>query len=270
MFNKDNFKRLIKTIDEYSPHKYSFILILPAVALTTGFLVWNIYLYSLGFIENDLIRSRFLITGASFILISYLLYPILKLFLKLFLISFRCLKEKITLFFSWIRNLPKEEPNQKKAKTPKKKLTTYCFLFFFWMLIYSVLIFPRLPLIIGGGQPRAISLIMNEENIKQLVSLQIKLTEGGPYQTENVCVAYESTENIIIMRNDRVLSFKKSLIEGFGSLPGKRSEFEQTCVAYATTWSYRGLILGLLLPILSILNFFFNIIDINLHLALPY
>ena len=142
-----------------------------------------------------------------------------------------------------------------------------------WLLVYSIFLFPVLPLFIGGGQPRSMSLLANDENIKILNSLNISLATGGTHQTENVCVAYESAENIIIMRPDRVLSLKKSLIDGFGSLPGKRAEFEQECVRFASTWAKQGSFFGIIQNLLALYNLFlaghFGLPD-NAEMKLPF
>lgn len=71
---------------------------------------------------------------------------------------------------------------------------------------------------IGGGQPRVISVLGSEEQINYLGPLGISTGEGSSIQTENMCLAYENDDSIIILRKDRIVSLQKQYIKGFNSL----------------------------------------------------
>lgn len=233
----DKLKNLIESIERYSPKNYSIILILPFFILTVGFLIWSIYLYSLGFIINDLIRTRFILTGILFVIITYVIYSLIK------------------IVYAKVGS---------SIGGNNSKLLFFVFLSFSWLLIYSILLFPKLPLVIGGGQPKALALIMNTEGIKLLRSFNFDLPEGAEYQTGNICLAYEGIENLIILREDRVISLDKSLVKGFINLPGINATHEQVCISFASQWSWKGFWASVLLSIITT----YNSVAIPLHLPL--
>ncbi|MBI2055219.1 MAG: hypothetical protein HYT39_03980 [Candidatus Sungbacteria bacterium] len=223
-----NLKNLVESVEKYSPKRYSVVLILPILTLTAGFLVWSIYLYSLGFIISDLLRARFILTGILFVFITVTFYFFTKNII-----------EKVCNLFNSSRN----------------KILFYGFLSLFWLLIYSILLFPRLPLVIGGGQPKALGLIViNEDDIELLKSLDFKFGDGAEHQTENVCVAYDGSENLLILRENRVISLNKSSISGFVSLPGINATIEQICILSASNWALKGFFSSIILSISIIYN----------------
>ncbi len=235
---KTKFKNLIKFLENHSPTRYSIILILPIITFITGFFIWNIYLYSLGFILDgidNLLKTRFILTGILFILITLLLGTIVvKIKNKLFALT-----------------------KKKKSSHNVLRFTLITLFLFFWFLIYSIGLFPNLPLVIGGGQPKVLGLIINEDNFESsLKTLDIKIVDGGKHQTENLCLAYESPENLIILKETRIILLDRSLINGFVSLPGPNSTIEQDCVLRASFWAFKGFYSGFVLSIFSIYNSF--------------
>ncbi|MFA5841889.1 MAG: hypothetical protein WC835_02950 [Candidatus Paceibacterota bacterium] len=207
---QDFFKNLKAKIVEYSPDQYSIILVFPIVLLIAGFFVWNIYLYTLGFTNDDILRSRFILTGLLFLFVSFFV--------------FRLILKKVRVSIA----IP---------------------LFFIWMVFYSVFLFPILPLFLGGGQPISLSLVATPENMKTLKSLSIQGGDGAPNQTENLCIAHEGSSGAVyVLRSDRVFLIDRSLFNGFGSLPGAKSYIiEPACIAYALSWSAQGLVSSLAL-----------------------
>lgn len=229
----DKFKNLIVSVEKHSPKRYSIILILPIFTLVAGFLVWSVYLYSLGFIVNDLIRTRFILTGILFIVITFFVYVLTKILLRLLKIVVKKVGDSAFIFLSLI-----------------------------WLLIYSVLLFPKLPFVIGGGQPKALALVTTRDGLELLRSFNFDVPEGAEYQTGNICLAYEGIEDLIILRDDRVMSLDKSLIHGFVSLPGPNATNEQDCISYASQWSRKGLLSSFILSISTIYNSFASFLNL--------
>ncbi|MBI4119880.1 MAG: hypothetical protein HY454_00235 [Parcubacteria group bacterium] len=238
----DKLENLVKSVEKYSPSKYSVVLILPVFTLIAGFLVWSIYLYSLGFIENDLLRTRFILTGILFIAMTYIVYSLVKVIFRLV----RKVAGRIISSFD----------------SNNRKFLGYFLLLLLWLVIYSVLLFPKLPLVIGGGQPKAIALVANKDNISLLQSIDFILADGATHQTENICVAYEGADNLIILRENRIVSLDKSIINGFVSLPGKNAELEQGCIFLASQWSWKGFLSSIYLSISTIYNSFARLLNL--------
>lgn len=232
----DKLKNLVCSVQTYSPKNYSIILILPILTLIAGFLIWSIYLYSLGFIINDLLRTRFILTGILFIIVTYVVYSLVKILPSL-------LKKIIIKIYS------------RFIKNNNSKVLFFGFLSLIWLSIYSIILFPKIPLVFGGGQPKALALIMNEDGVKFLQSFNFGVPEGAKYQTQNICLAYEGVEDLIILRDDRIISLKKSLISGFVSLPVTNAVNEETCISYASDWAWKGFLSSLILLLSTTLQF---------------
>lgn len=227
----------------FKDNKGLSLSLIPIIFLVLGFFIWNIYLYTLGFVEDEIIRARFIITGLLFTVVTLLFLFILKILWK-FLNKIYCHAKD----FGWVFIKIKE-------KTPQAYFGGVTILLLVWLVFYSVYMFPSLPLVFGGGQPRALSLLAVNDNLKLLKSLEIIGGDNASNQTENVCVAYESNNRIIVLRRDRILAINRSVIEGFGSLPGLKDVFiEPTCVNYARDWSRRGFFSQLLVSGATIFN----------------
>ena len=67
----NNFNTFVSLIEEISPKRYSVILVVPVIFLILGYLIWNIYLYTFGFIDNELIRGTFILVGFFFSLFTF-------------------------------------------------------------------------------------------------------------------------------------------------------------------------------------------------------
>lgn len=267
------FKKLIKLIEDYSPRKYSIVLALPVFGLIFGFFIWNIYLFNFGFLEEELLRAKFILSGAIFLIVT----SIIVVFFILIYDAIIFLCKLSWKFLNWSREKLKNAKRVDKillflSKVPisyfceKAKILmgqflkreifylAYVLLFLFWLVFYTIYLFPIVPALVGGGQPRSISLLATSPNMQVLNSLGIVKGEGADYQTENLCVVHENSHSVYILRNDRVLMLDRSLIHGFGSLPGKKSIYEQDCIQYARSWSLQGYQVSKLLFITSITN----------------
>lgn len=220
-----------------------------------------------------MIRGRFILTGVIF----YFITAVVSVFffsvaLFLSLISKWVIK-KILRFFTK-KEILKESVKEEIIKSIKDffdlgvpgNVVVIFGLFLTWFFIYSVYFFPYVPAVFGGGQPRAISLVVTSDTMPVLTSLGIKKGEGAQNQTENLCIVHENEKSIVVVRDDRVLLLNKTLFEGFGSLPGTRSVYEQDCIFAAAQWTSKGFFFArvllwveiqnaVLTPIASILGF---------------
>src|SRR3989339_119933 len=61
--SKESNVGLVKKVFEYTSYFFG-------AAFLCGFLVWNVYLYGLGFKEDDILQIRFIFTGICFLIIS--------------------------------------------------------------------------------------------------------------------------------------------------------------------------------------------------------
>lgn len=174
-----------------------------------GFLIWNFYLARFGFSEYELIQTRFISTGATFILFILIFTLIIKLINFLF--------SKCQYFL---------------IKYTLNMLLILFILFIIACYFYSNYFFIYLPSKIGGGKPEALSIISSPEQINYLKQLDIPISENAenpPIQTGNLCVIYENKDNVIAFVSQqvdqnttkyRILKIKKDLISGFGSIKG--------------------------------------------------
>lgn len=197
------------------------LALLPIILLVVGFFIWDIYLYMLGFLEYEILRAKFIISGLIFFLIAFALLQF-----TLWVFKFKTLDKPL---FKFIR-IP---------------------ILLIWIFFYSIFIHPMIPSFLGGGQPRALSLITSKETMVALNSLDIKNGEGGQYQTENLCVVHENSKGIYILKENRILMLDKSLFEGLVSLPGIKKFIELDCNRLARNWLYTGLISQLPVPFLK-------------------
>ncbi len=202
-----------------------------ALCFVIGFIIWNIYLYSLGFVEDDLLRARFIFTGFFFLAWSAVIaiIPARRYggFTKLIV---HIISHKI----SW---------------------AIYLLL---WLIFYSLIIFPMWPLGWGGGQPRALSIIGDKEYLDRLNTFGIVMAEGAEFQTANICVAYESSEMVVVLLENRVLRLNQSDIGGLAALPGaKETYMEPRCINLAHSWALTGFISSILLLLRGLLGLIF-------------
>ncbi|QQG42394.1 MAG: hypothetical protein HYW15_02680 [Candidatus Giovannonibacteria bacterium] len=254
------FNLIVKILE--SKNLVLYFSIISITLLVFGFVIWNVYLYTLGFIEDEIIKARFIITGFFFFFLTIILFSILKVLGKLlsyFFINIYCHANDFGLFFKKIGE-----------RMFKSLWLEFVFLFLIiWIIIYSVYIFPSIPLVIGGGQPRSLSFLVSDKGLGLLKSLEIKMGANAPNQTENICIAYEGSNKVIILREGRVLAINRDLIEGFGSLPGfKDVVLEPNCVAYARAWSRQGLSSQLKVFVTAIFNKTTNTLGIPIRVLL--
>lgn len=205
-------KKLISTLSDIVK-VISFIAI---TALASGFLIWNFYLVRLGFYEFNLIQARYIHSGITFLIISIIIlipYLLIVWVVKLLLTKIQFVKKyylEITLYFGIL-------------------------LFSVWIITYTLLIFPFISQAWGGAQPRILSIIASEDDIRYLANFNIKTPSS--VITENLCIAYENQDSIIILLENRVLSIKKENLKGFNSLPAKtRDERLIYCSRLARSW----------------------------------
>lgn len=235
-------------IEDVSPKHYSIVLAIPVLFLVTGFLVWNIYLYNFGFVEDSLIRGKFILAGIVFYVITTLFFA----FLMVIGFSFALI---VKLVFNLISGLFGQELKNKILNFLRElfdfetfgNITGACVLFFIWLIIYTVYIFPMIPGVFGGGQPRSVSLVATADTLSILTSLGIQRGEGATYQTANLCIVHENEQGIYVLLGDRVIMLKNSLFEGFSALPGIKSVYEQNCILIAREWSIQGFVFSRLL-----------------------
>jgi hypothetical protein len=79
---------------------------------------------------------------------------------------------------------------------------------------------------------------MTEEEIGYLQPFGINTVSGGPNQTQNLCVAYENKDKIIVLLVDRILELKKDYLKGFISLPSSTKTLAENnyCVKILRSW----------------------------------
>ncbi len=198
----DNYaKKVVKSLEEYSPKRYSLLLVVPIIFLIIGFFIWNIYLFSFGFLEGEILRAKFILTGlvfSIFTLYASLVYKFtagaLNFLKKTFLAQVRFVVRFSSSFFPLSPFLNRE------IKLNFLMSITYWsivgFLTTWWFIIYVAYIFPIIPGSLGGGRPRALSLFADSEKMRMLNSIQVKVGDGADFQTENVCVVHENSQSI--------------------------------------------------------------------------
>ena len=238
-------------IEERSPKHYSFLLAIPIIFLIVGFFIWNIYLYSFGFVEDELLRAKFISAGFFFFIFSFALWVILYTFLDLVSFIFSSIQKLVRYFIKFV-----QYDVNSKISLPYGRILIFIILAMGWFIFYIFWIFPILPPAFGGGQPRSISLTANEKAMPILNSLEIKLAEGATYQTENLCIVHEDTQGIYVIRENRILMLNSSLFQGFGSLVGVRAIHEQTCIKYAKQRSLEGVYFSYILFKTQVENLF--------------
>lgn len=230
-----NIKKFKIFIEDHSPQSYSVILAIPVILFALGLFMWGIYLYTFGLHVNELLRSQFILTGLCFVLFTITIVGLLDTVVEICNKLGRLLI-RIPYFITFIRLWAKMSPSIVEFKS-----VLYTVIFIVWFLFYLFNIFPSLPLYLGGGQPRAVSLLVAKDNMAILNSLAISSGEGATFQTENLCVIYDDSQWIYIVRSDRIIALKQDLISGFSSLPGPNAVMEQGCTLSALAWSHQGL-----------------------------
>jgi len=181
-----------------------FIAIFVGISYALGFIIWNIYLQTLGFYP-DLLQGRFILTGMLFFVLGISIVSAL-LFFK------ESLEKALPSAFS---NLTIVKMN--KENFDAWKFSFYTTIFIISIFLFSFFIFPKIPGYLGGGQPKFISIIGEEQNIAYLENFGI--ASASKIQTVLMCSAYEDSDYIVIILADRILSLKKDIYLGFGSLP---------------------------------------------------
>lgn len=217
--NKIISKKNLKYLTQLTKITYLLFLLFFA----SGFLIWNTYLARFGFQEYEIIQTRFVLTGFFFYFISFIVFIILNLIWLLLKPLFLPL---IKLFITKTLLL-----KLKQIQTPRFYLM-FIPLFFIALVGYAYLLFPMIPMSLGGSHPEILSILATENEIDYLSKFGIKKGERSEIQTENLCLAYQNKDTFIILRNDRVLQFKKEIIKGFGSIPDdskERKEFIKFC-----------------------------------------
>ncbi len=195
----------MKIIEKYLESITKSIAIFIAISYAFGFLIWNIYLQSLGFYP-DLFQGRFILTGTVFILMTGSFLGII--------FSTKILLEKIFKKVH-LKNYLFFEP--KNDLLGAIKFGTIGLVIVFYIFTFSFFIFPTIPGYFGGSKPRLISLIGNKQEISYLRDFNIGV--ASDVQTGLLCSVYDDSNYIIIILLDRIISLKKDLYKGFVSLP---------------------------------------------------
>jgi hypothetical protein len=241
-------QRIKKFLEDHSPEHYSLLLAAPVALLVVGFVIWNLYLYSFGFVVNELLRSQFILAGLFFLLITLALFGFLLDLHRLFNYFLRLLQTR----FDFLKISSQDFEQFKNSAKPYLTIG----LLVIWCSFYLTNVFPYVPLYLGGGQPRAISLLMEKESMPMLASLGISLAEGASYQTVNLCVVYEDSQRLHILMSNRIVVLDKSDVKGMISLPGLSSLMEQDCTELAAAWTHIGIASGLHLFSVNVENVF--------------
>lgn len=181
------------------------------LAFIFGFLIWNTYLYGLGFKEDNIIQTRFIFTGISFLIIS----------------------TPLILFTIFILNLIK-----KINKTLIRYSLQYFLLIlgFTYYIIFVYAIFTRLPIVLGGGRPRGLSIMAEPNTLSYLEKFGISLADGSTTQTVNTCITYENDKHVIIILDNRVMQINSDEFKGLISLPGISVGLSRNCSEAARQW----------------------------------
>lgn len=234
-------------IEDHSPHTYSLILAVPVTLLVIGYMIWNVYLFTLGLTEEEIIRGKFILAGGLFVVISIISLGIIKIFLffvRVCHVYIKVLMRSICNIISRYVKVGKPDKDLvssvKEDKLPNRITFNRITLTFVWFFAYTLFLFPILPEVIGGGHPSALALIASKEDMLVLNSLGIPLGPGATYQTQLVCIFNQDSKNVYIFVVDRVIIIDRSLVQGFVSLPGQNAVNEQTCIQYAKAWAYQG------------------------------
>ncbi len=108
------------------------------------------------------------------------------------------------------------------------------------IFLFSLLLFPAIPRILGGGRPVGMSIFPNKYNLsmEDLSKIGIPSGEGSDIQTANLCIAYENARVVVVLRSDRVIQLSKSQLNGLGVLPGDKDieKLEKNCGKLARVW----------------------------------
>ena len=181
----------------------SFAKIHPSLSLSIfilicysyGFVLWNYYLLNYGFFEYNVLQTRFLSAGFTFLISVVILYILFSLH---------------RLLFS-IREL-------------------YVFIFFIiltliWLFLFSKLFFDKLPQYVGGSKPFPSTMIGTVEQISYLSNFGIEGAENADkksVQTTPICIIYQNNDYILFSNatktegivNLRVVVIKRDNITG--------------------------------------------------------
>ena len=184
-----------------SEHILKFIALLSLICYTAGFLIWNTFLYALRFNDTAILEVRYVYTGFWFLLYASLFLLFIVVILKQF------------TYFTKIVGVDK---NPSFLAGIILAVIILCSIF-----LYSILIFPKISRLFGGGRPQSISLLVGENaiSLKYLDNFGIKPAEGSSVQTVNLCVAYDNAEAVLVLLSDRTLQLNKSKLNGVAILP---------------------------------------------------
>ncbi|MEK7643221.1 MAG: hypothetical protein AAB372_02130 [Patescibacteria group bacterium] len=199
------------------------------VSYVVGFLIWSIYLYSLRFVEIDVLQTRFILTGFSFLLSLGVLSALLAILIQI-------LQKGLQITI---------RPRGDLVAYIKRFQLQYLFctiILLFILYAYSVLIFPQIPQLYGGGRPRALSVLAYPDQLEFLKAFGVENGASSATQTANYCIAYENNEVMVILLDDRVLQLRKSVTAGIGALPGTalKTVEKELCKPIVAAWLVRG------------------------------
>jgi|CXWL01.1.fsa_nt_gi hypothetical protein len=173
-----------------------------ALSISFGFVIWSYYLEKLGFTSDTVFQSRFILTGAVFILSYtvpfYFLHLLILSSSRNFSLNLKILAHLLIFFVAF----------------------TFLIQFFMQNLYL-------LPQWFGGAPPRVVSLIASVEDTDFFQKFGIAKGSGSDVQTANLCLLHEDDSYVILMLNDRILSLNKNMIKGFGSLPSIEADIQQ-------------------------------------------
>lgn len=239
---KNNYlEKILKTIS-------LFILL----SFAAGFFIWNMYLNQFGFIENSLIQTRFILTGAMFFGVH--IFRVIPLFIKqdylILLVPILTFAVYYIVYYSKLSSRWLLKLRSKKDKFFYGLFSVSIYLsaivvLLYLLKFYALNIFPFIPLYTGGAAPRVVSLLTDEKQIEYFQNFNIPVSSNSgtkkPVQTANLCVGYENDESILLLLPDRILSVQKKYIKGIGSIPTDFTDQynDKVCKAILTSWLYK-------------------------------
>lgn len=213
--------------NNYVENVRNLAYILFLITFVSGFLIWHIFLDSLGFEEIQLFHSRYILTGAVYLLQLFIILIILySLFNKM---------PVIRRLYYWIKS-------RKDFESLMSGLLIALLVYMSTIQLFTYYLFPRIDSRWGGGRPRLISLIADQSYIEYLGNFGIQTEKNSgvkpSVQTINLCIGYENNDNVLLLLPDRIISINKDDIKGFGSLPTKEVDQYKAkgCVKLLNSW----------------------------------
>lgn len=201
----DSFK---KGLDSF----LKLISVLAVLSFISGFIIWNFYLGLFGFSEYNLIQTRFIYSGFTFIFIASCVV----------LIPLYFLRKRIACSLA----------------NPLSAFTTiplFIIIYFVFIYFYTTQGFVRMPGYLGGGKPILMSVIVKDK--LDLLSPFLGSAIDSNIQTSAQCLVYRSDTRMIFLLNNRIVEIEDDVVDGFVRVPSKMVEkLDKDCVSYAIQW----------------------------------